>query len=329
VRFVYGGSVKAEKLMIGKLPSNEKIEYVLENLLTPLGLRYQQMESQLFIITQVKLEEKVKEIPNANTSSFVPLEISSIPHLNFSFTENLARVEKRITGTVTSEEDGAAVPGVNVIAKGTTIGTITDSNGRYSIAVADNTTTLIFSYVGFQTQEVEIGNRQTVDVKMVLDIKTLQDIVVIGYGERDKKDLTGAISSVKADEISKSVAMQPELAMQGRMTGVFVSTPGGNPNARPTVRIRGQGTFGNAEPLYVIDGIPIVEFGNGVNDGLVGDIRGNVKVFNLINPSDIESISVLKDASAGSIYGARAAHGVVLITTKRGKQGRPKVEFNA
>ncbi|SFE67507.1 SusC/RagA family TonB-linked outer membrane protein [Thermoflexibacter ruber] len=329
VRFVYAGTVKADKLTVTTIPQSDKIEQVLENLLVPLGLRYQQMESQLFIITPEKPKENIKEIPNTASSVFTPLEISTLPLLNAGIKRELLRIEKRITGTVTSAEDNSPIPGVNIVAKGTNVGTITDSEGKYSLSVPDNTTTLVFSYVGFATQEVEIGNRTTIDVKMALDVKTLQDIVVIGYGERDKKDLTGAVSVVGAEDIAKSVAMQPELSMQGRMAGVFVSTPGGNPNARPQVRIRGVSTFGYAEPLYVVDGIPLTEFGDGVSGGLIGDIRGNVNVLNLINPNDIESISVLKDASAAAIYGVRASNGVILITTKRGKSGRPKVEFNA
>ncbi len=329
VHFVYAGAIKAERLMVVQVPKNEKIEQVLEGLLTPFGLRYQQMESQLFIITPEKIVEKVEALPTPTSSLLTPLETTTIPQLNTVISGGLMRVEKRISGTVTSAEDNNPVPGANVVAKGTSTGTITDSDGKYVISVPDNTTTLVFSYVGFETQEIQIGNRTNIDVKISVDVKTLQDIVVIGYGERDKKDLTGAVSVVNSEEISKSVAMQPELAMQGRMAGVFVSTPSGNPNDRPTVRIRGVSTFGYAEPLYVVDGIPLTEFGSGITDGATGDIRGNVNVLNLINPNDIESMTVLKDASASAIYGVRASNGVILITTKRGKSGKPKVEFNA
>ncbi|MCU0352392.1 MAG: TonB-dependent receptor, partial [Cytophagales bacterium] len=233
-----------------------------------------------------------------------------------------------VSGRVTDDK-GEGLPGVTVIEKGTTNGTTTDATGNYRISVLGEATVLVFSFVGYVTEEVTVGSRTQIDVQLLADIKSLSEVVVIGYGEREKKDLTGAVSSMGSKEIEKSVSMAPEMAMQGRMAGVFVSTPGGTPNARPLVRIRGVGTLGNAEPLYVIDGVPVTEFGNNTESGVVGDIRGTVNVLNLINPNDIESISVLKDASAAAIYGVRAANGVILITTKKGKVGRPKVELSA
>jgi TonB-linked SusC/RagA family outer membrane protein len=158
------------------------------------------------------------------------------------------------------------------------------------------------------------------------EAKQLTDVVVIGYGTRQRRDVTGAVSSVGSKEIEKSTSMTPEMALQGRAAGVFIESGGGAPNARPTVRIRGVNTFGFAEPLYVVDGVPIYEGGAGVTEGGIGDIRSPINIFSMINPQDIESISVLKDASAAAIYGVRASNGVVLITTKRGRTGRPKVE---
>ena len=157
----------------------------------------------------------------------------------------------------------------------------------------------------------------------------LSEVVVIGYGEREKKDVTGAISNMDSEEITKSAAMTPQLAMQGRMAGVFVGTPGGDPFARPNVQIRGVATFGFSDPLYVIDGIPVLE--GGASSPFPGDqdIRSPINIMTSINPNDIESISVLKDASSAAIYGVRASNGVILITTKKGKEGRPKVEVSA
>jgi len=240
----------------------------------------------------------------------------------------LAQNNLTVTGRITSQENNSALPGVNVVVKGTTTGTTTGADGSYSIS-APSGSTLVFSFIGFLSEEVNIGNRTTVDVSMAPDIKALSEVVVIGYGEREKKDLTGSISTVGAKEIEKSVAIQPELALQGRAAGVFVATPGGNPNARPQVRIRGIGTFNFAEPLFVVDGVPITEFGSTDIGGVRADLRGNVNVLSLINPADIESISVLKDAAAAAVYGVRASNGVVLITTKKGKQGRPRVELTA
>jgi TonB-linked SusC/RagA family outer membrane protein len=169
-----------------------------------------------------------------------------------------------------------------------------------------------------------------IDISLTPDVTQLSEIVVIGYGEREKKDLTGAISVMDEKDIEKSIAMAPEFAMQGQMAGVLVTTPSGLPTDRPTVRIRGVGTFGVNEPLYVIDGVPITEFGAGAEGSasVVQDLRGGVNVMSMINPDDIQSISVLKDASAAAIYGVRAANGVILITTKRGQEGRAKVDFN-
>jgi len=225
------------------------------------------------------------------------------------------------------DQVGEPLPGATVLVKGTTNGVVSDINGTYEIT-ADAQAILVYSFTGYDAVEVNINNRSRIDVSMVSNAN-IDEVVVIGYGERTKKDLTGAVSVLRSDAISKSVAVSPELAMQGRMAGVQVTMPGGNPGARPTVRIRGIGTFGNAEPLYVVDGVPLSEFANGTEDGREGDLRGNVNVLTLLNPNDIESISVLKDASASAIYGVRAANGVILITTKKGQKGRARVELNA
>ncbi|MEM9834764.1 MAG: SusC/RagA family TonB-linked outer membrane protein, partial [Bacteroidota bacterium] len=236
---------------------------------------------------------------------------------------------RTVSGTVTDTETNEPLPGVNILVKGTGTGTITDADGNFNVQVLSEDAVLVFSSIGYLSEEITVGSQSTIDMVLFPDIKSLSEIVVIGYGERERKDLTGAISQIGSEEITQSVAMTPELAMQGRLPGVFVSTPGGEPNARPVVRIRGVGTFGNAEPLYVVDGVPITEFGQGAEGGIVADIRGNVNIFTLINPNDIASISVLKDASAAAIYGVRAANGVVLITTKKGQAGEPRVSINA
>jgi len=237
--------------------------------------------------------------------------------------------ERSVNGKVTSGEDGTAIPGVSIIVTGTTTGTITDLDGNYRLNVPDGAS-LTFSSVGYQSQVIVVGTRTTIDIVLMTDITELSEVVVIGYGTREKKDLTGAISVLESDEIEKSVSMAPELAMQGRMAGVFVSTPSGRPGDRPTVRVRGVSTFGIADPLYVIDGVPITEYGSGYEqiDARTRDLRGPINVLSMINPDDIESISVLKDASAAAIYGVRASNGVILITTKKGKQGRPKVDIS-
>ena len=238
--------------------------------------------------------------------------------------------ERTITGRVISMDENMGIPGVNVLIKGTQRGTVTDAEGNYSIE-ASTGETLVFSAVGYETTEIKVENQSVIDLEMPPNVKELSEIVVIGYGEREEKDLTGAISTVSSKDIETSDFMSPELAMQGRMTGVFVENTGGDPNARPNVRIRGVSTFNNAEPLIVIDGIPIYEFGRGIEGQQSRNrtLRGGINVMNLINPNDIASISVLKDASASAIYGVRAANGVILITTKKGQQGKARVEFNA
>lgn len=249
--------------------------------------------------------------------------------------ESTAFAQSRtVSGKVTSSE-GDALPGVNVLVKNTSNGTVTDVDGNYSLSVEENVS-LVFSYVGYLAEEVVVGNQSVINVTLDPNMETLSEVVVIGYGEREKKDLTGSISTVNADEIARTKSMSPQFALQGRTPGVFVSTPGGDPGARPNVQIRGVTTFGenNSQPLYVVDGVPITEFGNeavaGNPDSRVNDLRGGQNIFNLINPNDIESISVLKDASSAAVYGVRGANGVVLITTKRGKgiQDRLRVSLD-
>ncbi len=243
-------------------------------------------------------------------------------------TWNVSAQQRTITGKVVDASDGSTLPGVSVLVKGTTVGTATGSDGSYSIT-ASNEDVLTFSFIGFETQDVSVGAQSSINISMASSTQQLSEVVVIGYGERERKDVTGAISSVSSEEITRSTAMNPELAMQGRMAGVLVTTPGGDPFARPNVRIRGVATFGFAEPLYVIDGIPVLE--GGASSPFPGDqdIRSPISIMTSINPNDIESISVLKDASAAAIYGVRASNGVILITTKKGKSGSPKVEFSA
>ncbi len=233
-----------------------------------------------------------------------------------------------VTGRVTDAE-GNPLPGVNIIVKGTTLGTATDSEGRYVLDVLQRDAILVFSFIGYISQEIPVNGRTVIDVSLDADVKSLQEVVVIGYGTRERKDVTGSIASIDSEEITQSLKMTPELAMQGKMAGVFVSNPGSDPNARPTIRIRGVSSLGFNDPLYVIDGVPITEGGAGSSDPRLQDLRGPINIMNLINPNDIESISVLKDASATAIYGVRASNGVILIQTKRGQEGRARISFSA
>lgn len=216
--------------------------------------------------------------------------------------------ERSISGTVTSAEEGA-LPGVNVLVKGTTTGTVTDMDGNYRISVPSGESVLVFSSIGYTSEEITVGNQSTINVDLVPDIQSLSEVVVVGYGTQERAKVTGAISSVSSKEISELPVPSFDAALQGRAAGVTV-TNSGSPGVNPQIRIRGIGTVGNNDPLYVIDGLPA--------GGL-----------NAINPNDIESIEVLKDASAAAIYGSRAANGVVLVTTKKGSAGKTTVNVDS
>lgn len=217
-----------------------------------------------------------------------------------------------VTGTVTAAEDNTAVPGVTVVLKNSTVGTTTDQNGKYTINATGSNPTLVFSAVGFATQEVAVGNRSTIDVKLGVDLKTLNEVVVVGYGTQKKSQTTGAISSVSAKSISELPVTNAQQALQGRAAGVDVNQAGSKPGSSPQIRIRGRRSFNASnDPLYVVDGIPL---SGGISD---------------INPNDIASMEILKDASSTAIYGSRGANGVVIITTKRGTPGRTTVSVDA
>lgn len=235
-----------------------------------------------------------------------------------------------IRGRVTDSTSNTGLSRINVVVRGTARGVYTDANGDFSIT-ANRGDVLQFSGVGYTTQDVTIGDNTTIAVPLAARNSQLNEVVVIGYGTRQRKDVTGAIATVNAKDIEKSTAFTPELALQGQAAGVSVTSAGGNPTARPTIRIRGTTSFNNADPLYVIDGIPLVEGGAGAVVDPVNDPtrRGPINLYSFINPNDIESISVLKDASAAAIYGVRAANGVVLVTTKQGRRGRVRVDFDA
>ncbi len=229
--------------------------------------------------------------------------------------------DRVVQGTVTAEDDGTALPGVNIIIKGTSNGVITDAQGKFSIS-ADQNDVLVFSYVGYESQEVTVGTQSTVNITLKPDLRSLEEVVIIGYGEKSRKLMTESIGTVDSEAINKVPVASADQALQGRVSGVQVTAVDGTPGAPVAIRIRGVGTVGNTQPLFVIDGVPV-----GNNTG--GNPNGpTVNPLSTINPADIESISVLKDASASAVYGVRAANGVVLITTKRGTSGKPTVTFD-
>ena len=229
----------------------------------------------------------------------------------------------QVSGVVT-DTDGETLIGVNILVKGTSTGTVTDFDGRYSLN-APSDGTLVFSYTGYVDKEVAVGSQTQIDVTMSADVAILDEVVVIGYGTQRKVDLTGAVGSIGADEIAKTPILSADQAMRGRLAGVQLTNRSGDPGAPINVRIRGVGTTGNNSPLYVIDGVPIVQTSN-ITINTASNTESNPLAG--INPSDIESIDVLKDASASAIYGTRAANGVVIITTKRGKNGRTSLTYD-
>ena len=229
-----------------------------------------------------------------------------------------------ISGTVVSADDGETLPGVNVVVVGTEVGTVTNTDGEYTLeGVPASADSVQFSFVGFETQTEAIAGRSEIDVALSPAAEELGEVVVIGYGEESEALLTESIESVSAEEITETPIVSPEQALQGRVSGVQITTAGAQPNSPVSVRVRGVGTVGNTQPLYVIDGVPVGKGGSQSPAGVTSNALAT------IDPSNIESISVLKDASAASVYGVRAANGVVLIETKRGQSGAPEVSFNS
>lgn len=293
-KFVYSSNFFPSEKKINIRVKEAPLSQVLDLLLHKTGFTFRIVDSDLIVITSNR--------PEAAQSL----------------------VSGKVTGIANE-----MLPGVTVTLENSRLQTATDTLGMFNItAPADGT--LIFTSVGYVTETVPLNGRDRIDIQMAAESKGLEEVIVIGYGQRRRKDITGAISTTTSEEIGKSTLPSAELAMQGRMAGVFVGTPSGNPNERTEVRIRGVNTFnGVNDPLYVIDGIPLTEGGLGRTEGVLIDLRTPINVFTIIDPNDIESISVLKDASAAAVYGVRAANGVVLITTKRGKKGKPRIELTS
>ncbi len=228
--------------------------------------------------------------------------------------------QSKISGKVTSAEDGSGIPGVSVQVKGTSKGTQTNVEGNYSIE-ASKGQVLVFSFVGMTTREVTVGNQSTVNVSLGDDAKTLSEVVVVGYGTQERRNITGSVVSVNGKAIENLVTPSFESQLAGRAPGVQITTPSGILGARPIIRVRGVNSItSSANPLIVIDGVPVV-------DADRSSVNSSNPLAN-INPADIESFEVLKDGSATAIFGSRAANGVILITTKRGSSGKAKVNYN-
>lgn len=237
-----------------------------------------------------------------------------------------------ISGVVTDEETGATLPGVNIVVQGTNIGTATDLNGEYELEVPSLNEILVISYIGYESKEVGIAEREIVDITLTPQTLVGDELVVVGYGTQRRSEITTAVSSLTSENFNAGIAKSPEQLLQGRIAGVDVTAQGGQPGAPTRVIIRGQGTLRSGSgPLYVIDGIAI---NNNAETAIAGESFGvgsasptNPLAF--LNPNDIESIDILKDASATAIYGSRGAEGVILITTKRGQQGEAQLNYRS
>ena len=311
IKFGYDASLVRGKRATVEVTPDQSLEVQLQQLLRPLGLQGKKLDAMHYVIQPRNKTDPV--VPKLEKHSLheesTPEHLASQPVLAASLAPNVRpRLEKTITGTVMDLADNTALPGVNIIAKGTSVGGVTDVDGNYRIVIPDDAQVLVFSSVGYETEEVVIGNRSVIDMELAPDIRSLSEIVVVGYGTQKKSDLTGSVSSIPNEEITAYPAEGAIQALQGRAAGVQIQSNNGEPGASQKVRIRG-GTSINAgsDPLYVID-------------GFVGGV--------LPPPEDIASVEVLKDASATAIYGSRGANGVVMVTTKRGTVGAPKISLN-
>jgi len=227
-----------------------------------------------------------------------------------------SRLQITVKGKVTDAKTEESIPGVNIMVKGTDRGTISDLDGNYTIDVPAQDAVLVFSSIGFVTQEIVVDGKTNIDVVMLADVQKLEEVVVIGYGTKIRKEITGSVTKVSSDDLSKNVTSDVTGALQGRSAGVQITQQGGQPGAAMRIRVRGSSSINSSgDPLIVIDGIPVSNTGFGGISGLAE-----------INSNDIESIEILKDAASAAIYGSRAANGVMLITTKKGKAGKDQVE---
>ncbi len=287
-RFIYSPNAIDTQQKVKLKAVNERLEMVLKELFGPYSIEFTVSDGRMISLKRAPMQE------SANTQ---PEPVFEIP-------------ERKVSGRVTDEK-GDALPGVSILVKGTQRGMITDTEGRYSVEVPDGGAVLVFSFVGYLTQEVEVGGRTSVDIELKVDEKNLEEVVVVGFGTQKRVNLTGAVSTLRSEDIANVPITQASQALAGRVAGVTIQQTSGQPGKdQGTIRIRGLGTFSGAgtAPLVLVDGIA-----SSIND---------------VNPDDIANISVLKDASSAAIYGSRAANGVILIETKKGRTGSFDVDYN-
>ena len=249
---------------------------------------------------------KKQQSKNQN-QSFRSLFLVLFMFVMFGFTSNSYSQSIKVNGTITDTK-GTPFPGATVTIKSNqSIGVQSDFDGNYSIEVPNQQTVLVYSYLGFSTKEITVGNQTTINIALNESAESLDEVVVIGYGTQKKSDVTGAIGQVKGDDLTQVVTTDPMNALQGKVAGVNVTSSSGSPGSSAEIMIRGVGSFGNNQPLYIVDGVQSDSY--------------------FLDANNIASIEVLKDAASGAIYGTRAANGVIIITTKKGKEGKPLVEI--
>ncbi len=313
-------NVEGLTVMSNVVKPNVKLEQNLDAVLKPLGLRYKKSKNGGYVISDKRAERRSDQ----SEARFPETDLPTTPKAVGSAAENALKtpfsavpeaakmVDKIVKGKVTDAEKGEALPGVNVIIKGTQRGTTTNPDGEFSLSVADDNVVLVFSFVGYAAQEIPVGNRTQIPVLLNIDDKSLEEVVVVGYGTAKKKDLTGAVSSVNIEDTRLQPNTNAAQILRGTTAGVQV-TDNGRPGQAGSIRIRGINSISaSTAPLIVLDGI--IYAGGSLAD---------------INPNDIESIDILKDASSTAIYGSLATNGVIEITTKKGKSGKPKFSLNS
>lgn len=310
VRFLYSRQVIQADRLVTLDATDEKLQTVLTQLLGPLRLSYRVVNNQI-VLSQAK--------PDETSTGSLTNPRSATPRTDkvLRNSDEAAVVQSRTVSGIVRDAKGETLPGVNVLLRGTTRGVTTDAGGSYQIEVTDNASTLVFSFVGYLSQEVVVGTRSTVNITLQEDAKALNEVVVVGYGTRKREDVSGAVTQVDAELITKQPITSIDQGLAGLTPGVTLREGTGAPGSGPEILIRGINTFGNNKPLIVIDNV-IFENGNDQNTNPLA----------LINPEDIESVTILKDAATKAIYGSRATAGVIIVTTKRGKEGKPRITFN-
>ncbi len=292
VRFIYSSSTIDINNKVNINVTNKKLDLVLNDLLNPLSVDYSVVDNRILL----------KKNPLPEKSNFI--------NENHPVIEADLQVDKTVRGRV-RDEKGEGLAGVSILVKGTQQGTVSDGTGAYSLSVPDDNATLVFSFVGYTSQEIVVGNRSAIDISLKVDEKGLEEVVVVGYSTQKRVNLTGSVATVTSQELEKRTVTKASLALQGQMSGISVRQTSGNPGANSaSLVIRGQGTFSSAgySPLVLVDGIE--------------------SSIDNVDPSDIESVSILKDAASSAIFGSKAANGVILVETKKGVSGKPVFNYN-